>query len=59
MQAFQVFKCEPAHRSPRIYCYFDEIFDQEICCHNEYIGELAAIKDFNAAIPRRTKSCAP
>jgi hypothetical protein len=57
MQAFQVFKCEPAHRLPRIYCYFDEIFDPEICCHNEYIGELAAIKDFNAASSQNQKLC--
>jgi hypothetical protein len=49
MQAFRVFEGESATRLPRIYCYFDEIFDPEICCHNEYVGELAAIKDFNSS----------
>ena len=32
---------------PRVYCYFDDIVFPEIACHNEYIGELCAIREFN------------
>ena len=32
---------------PRVYCYFDDIFWPEYACHNEYIGELLAIREFN------------
>jgi hypothetical protein len=45
--AFQVFSGSEQTRLPRIYCYFDDILD-EIACHNEFIGELCAIREFNA-----------
>ena len=32
---------------PRVYCYFDDIIWPERACHNEYTGELGAIRDFN------------
>ena len=53
MEAFRIFGGVSTSRLPRVYCYFDEIFYPEICCHNEYIGELAAIKDFNSASENR------
>jgi hypothetical protein len=53
IQAFQIFDGDANGRLPRVYCYFDEIFFPELCCHNEYIGELAAIKDFNIASWKR------
>lgn len=32
---------------PRTYCYFDDIIWPETACHNEYVGELCAIREFN------------
>ncbi|HXB67055.1 MAG TPA: hypothetical protein VNY05_02360 [Candidatus Acidoferrales bacterium] len=34
-------------RLPRCYCYFDDLMWPEYACHNEYVGELCAIKEFN------------
>ena len=49
IQAFHVFDGDANTRLPRVYCYFDDIDHPPMACHNEYIGELAAIKDFNAS----------
>jgi hypothetical protein len=43
--AFRVFKED---HLPRIYCYFDDTIYPEAACHNEYIGELCAIREYNA-----------
>jgi len=43
---------EPAETRPhlpRVYCYFDDIIWPERACHNEYVGELRAIREFNEA----------
>ncbi|HEV2349356.1 MAG TPA: hypothetical protein VG028_05850 [Terriglobia bacterium] len=32
---------------PRVYCYFDDIMWPHHACHNPYIGELCAIREFN------------
>lgn len=45
--ALQLFDGRPETRLPRVYCYFDDIVYPEIACHNEYIGELCAIREFN------------
>jgi hypothetical protein len=39
----------PSHRTrlPRVYCYFDDIIYPENACHNEFTGELLAIREFN------------
>lgn len=42
--AFRVFELD---HLPRTYCYFDDIIRPEIACHNEYVGELCAIREFN------------
>jgi hypothetical protein len=47
-QAFALFDGLHQTRLPRVYCYFDDIFWPEHACHNEYIGELCAIRDFNS-----------
>jgi hypothetical protein len=47
-KAFRVFEGLPETRLPRVYCYFDDITWPERACHNEYTGELGAIRDFNA-----------
>jgi len=38
---------DSASHLPRVYCYFDDVFWPEHACHNEYVGELAAIREFN------------
>jgi len=47
-KALTVFEA-PRHelRLPRVYCYFDDIMWPHYACHNEYIGELCAIREFN------------
>jgi len=47
-QAFRLFEHQDTHtRLPRTYCYFDDIIFPEHACHNEYAGELCAIREFN------------
>ncbi len=36
-----------ADHLPRVYCYFDDTIWPEAACHNEYTGELCAIREFN------------
>jgi hypothetical protein len=46
--AFQLFQGESAGRClPRVYCYFDDTIWPVHACHNEYTGELCAIREFN------------
>jgi len=47
MKAFKVFDTEKL--LPRVYCYFDDILWPETACHNEYVGELCAIREFNSS----------
>ena len=47
MKAFQLLEADYASHLPRVYCYFDDTIWPEIACHNEYTGELCAIRDFN------------
>src|SRR5205085_323043 len=48
-EAFAIFEAGESARLPRVYCYFDDISGPEAACHNEYIGELCAIREFNNA----------
>jgi hypothetical protein len=46
--AFRLFERESSNFClPRVYCYFDDLMWPEHACHNEYIGELSAIREFN------------
>jgi len=56
MRAFRIFEGPAATRLPRVMCYFDDTIWPEIACHNEYTGELGAIRDFNAQ-HQRVKLC--
>jgi hypothetical protein len=47
--AFALFEGAATTRLPRVYCYFDDITGPEFACMNPYVGELAAISEFNAA----------
>jgi hypothetical protein len=48
MNAFTLFEStREISYLPRVYCYFDDLMWPEHACHNEYTGELRAIRDFN------------
>ena len=51
MAAFRIFEGKPESRLPRVQCYFDDISWPDFGCHNEYVGELLAINEFNEAHP--------
>src|SRR5205823_1690473 len=46
-RAFGLFEGPPHTRLPRVFCYFDDTVEPERACHNEYTGELCAIREFN------------
>jgi hypothetical protein len=46
-RAFALLEGSPETRLPRIYCYFDDIMWPVTACHNEWTGELCAIREFN------------
>jgi hypothetical protein len=46
-QSFRLFEGAEATRLPRVFCYFDDIMWPEAACHNPYVGELCAIREFN------------
>jgi hypothetical protein len=45
--AFQLFDGPAGGYLPRVYCYFDDLIWPEYAGHNEFTGELCAIRDFN------------
>jgi len=45
--AFRLFEGGSGTRLPRVYSYFDDVVWPETACHNEHIGELCAIREFN------------
>jgi hypothetical protein len=46
--ALQLFENDDTNtRLPRTYCYFDDLRWPEHACHNDYMGELCAIREFN------------
>ena len=47
-QALTIFDGAATTRLPRVFCYFDDIIWPETACHNEHVGELCAIRDFNS-----------
>lgn len=53
MDAFRLFDADPRHFLPRIYCYMDDVLGDEWEMYGEEMGVLKAIRDFNAAHPRK------
>ncbi len=47
--AFQLFELPSETFLPRVYNYFDDIEWPEHALHNEWVGELCAIREFNEA----------
>lgn len=47
-EAFRQFAALPAERRlPRVYCFLDDVMWPERACHNEWMGELLMIREFN------------
>lgn len=53
VHAFRIFDGAADNHLPRVFCYFDDIIYPAHACHNEFVGELLAIKEFNAAHEHR------
>lgn len=49
LKSLQIFDGPAKTRLPRVFCYFDDIIWPEHACHNDFVGELLAIHDFNGA----------
>jgi hypothetical protein len=47
--AMQVLDGPSRLRLPRVFCYFDDVVSDDWEIHCEHVGELLAIRDFNAA----------
>jgi hypothetical protein len=45
--ALTAFDFPQSTRLPRVYCYFDDTMWPEYACHNPWVGELRAIREFN------------
>ncbi len=45
--ALSIFEGHHDRILPRVYCYFDDTIGPDEVLHNEYVGELLAIKEFN------------
>jgi len=46
-QALRIFDGDQRTRLPRVICYLDDIMWPEYAYHNEFVGELLAIREFN------------
>jgi hypothetical protein len=49
--ALKIFESPHSYLLPRVTCYFDDIAGDVFWAHNEYLGGLLAIKEFNAEHP--------
>lgn len=46
--ALRLFDGDHGHFLPRVFCYLDDIVgDQDQVVHNDYVGELAAVRELN------------
>lgn len=55
--ALNMFHANEKFRLPRIFCFFDDIFGDEISLYNDWTGERLAIHEFNAS--SATKKISP
>ena len=47
IQALRIFDGVAETRLPRVICYLDDIMWPEYAYHNDFVGELAAVREFN------------
>jgi hypothetical protein len=45
--ALKLFDTDSKNLLPRVFCHFDDIIGDDLHIHNEWVGELLAIRDFN------------
>ena len=55
--AFALLDVSPELRLPRVLCYFDDVIGDDWEMHSPYVGELAAIEEYNAG--HETSKIAP
>lgn len=48
VNALKLFETNHENILPRVFCYFDDIIGDDLELHNDWTGELLAIKEFNA-----------
>ena len=53
VKAMALFDGPASTHLPRVYCYFDDVVGPEFACMNDFVGELLAIDEFNAANEHR------
>jgi hypothetical protein len=51
--AFALFDGPDVSHLPRVYCYFDDVCSNALACMSEHLGELLAIREFNASHSER------
>jgi hypothetical protein len=51
--AFKIFEGPDSFYLPRVFCYFDDVIGSDEQLHCEDVGELLAIRDFNASQNQR------
>jgi hypothetical protein len=56
MDALKLFDVEDTAILPRVFCYFDDVIGDEIALYNDFTGERAAIREFNASHEERKLS---
>lgn len=47
VDALILFDMNYQYMLPRVFCFFDDIISSDLAIHNEWVGELRAIKEFN------------
>jgi hypothetical protein len=51
--ALGLFDADHDNLLPRVFCYLDDVIFPDLAIHNEWVGELLAIKEFNEQHARR------
>jgi hypothetical protein len=49
VDALRAFEAPDAGLLPRVWCYLDDVIGEDWVLHNEFVGELAAVREFNEA----------
>lgn len=53
LNALKIFDAGPENLLPRVFCYLDDTVGPDWVLSNEWVGELAAVKEFNERHERR------
>jgi hypothetical protein len=56
VDALRLFDGPDAGLLPRVWCYLDDVVGEDWVLHNDFVGELAAVREFNEAHDNRKLS---